>query len=161
MTHTWRTVWQGQEIVVHRDDQEVDRFDTGRIERIVFVYAGRGESVGDLSYALVDTPTDTLVMPADTGFGGRVNFERLDYWAERACVFWTPQSQIKLPLKLRSGWLKLGGPMFARLPRTELAGLLERCTLEGPQTWEQRKWRRIEKRRPFAPSDEEERRLRA
>jgi hypothetical protein len=32
--------------------------------------------------------------------------------------------------------------------------------LQGPQTWEQRKWRRIERNRPFA-SSEDEARLRA
>jgi hypothetical protein len=157
MTHSWRTAWLGQDIVVYRDEQEVDRIDAANIQRIVFAHAGNGDSVGDLSFALIDTSTDALIVPADTGFGGRVNFERLNYWAERACVYWTRQAQIRLPLKLRSGWLKLGGPVYARLPRAELAVLLDRCTLEGPQTWEQRKWRRIEQRRPFADVDERRR----
>jgi hypothetical protein len=34
-----------------------------------------------------------------------------------------------------------------------LASLVERWPLQGPQTWEQRKWRRIARNRPFAPDE--------
>jgi hypothetical protein len=157
MTHTWRTAWQGQDILVFRDEKEVDRLPSPAIERILFVYSGSGDSVGSLQYAVVEAGDDAVILPAETGFAGRVNFERLEYWASRSCIYWVPQSHARLPLRLRSGWLHLSGPAFARLPRRELQSVFERWPLEGPQTWEQRKWRRIEKRRPFAPSDAEER----
>lgn len=159
MTHSWRTAWQAQDIVIYRDEVEVDRIAAQSIDRVVFVYAGSGDSVGDLVHALVETGEHVVILPAATGFGGRVNFERLDYWAQRGCVFWVHQSQARLPLRLRRGrwWLGLAAPGFARVPRQDLAALLERWPLEGPQTWEQRKWRRIERRRPFGKPDDEQR----
>jgi hypothetical protein len=154
---SWRTAWQGQDIVVYRDDTEVDRVSAPRIERIVFVYTGSGESPGDLQHAVVQTADHFLIFPAETGFAGRINFERVDYWAERACVFWVPQSQAPLPMRLRRGrwWLRMSGPAFTRVPRDELAALVEHWPVEGPQTWEQRKWRRIERSRPFSNSKAE------
>lgn len=153
MSHTWRTAWHGQDIVVYRDEAEVDRVDAGHVEKVVFVYEGSGESPGDLLYAVVETADDCLILPAETGFAGRINFERVDYWAARGCVYWVHQSRAPLPMRLRRGrwWLRLSsGPAFARLPRAELAPLVEHWPLEGPQTWEQRKWRRIERSRPFS-----------
>jgi hypothetical protein len=152
---TWRTAWHGQDIVVYRDDSEVDRVSAPRIERVVFVYSGNGESPGDLLHAVVQTADHFLLFPAETGFAGRVNFERIDYWAERACVYWVHHSQAPLPLRLRRGrwWLRMSAPHFTRVPRDELASLVEHWPLEGPQTWEQRKWRRIERSRPFSNAD--------
>lgn len=164
MSSSWRTAWQGQDIVVFRDDAEVDRVNAGQMERVVFVYQGSGESPGDLRYAIVETRDDCVVFPADTGFAGRVNFERVDYWAERACVYWVHQSKAPLPLRLRRGhwWLPLSsGPVFSRVARTELSPLIEHWPLEGPQTWEQRKWRRIERNRPFAGREDPPHRARA
>lgn len=158
MNHTWRTAWHGQDILIYRDDDEVDSLHAPDIARVVFVYGGTGDSVGDLQYALVDTGDDILVLPAETGFGGRVNFERLDFWGERSCVYWVHQSQVKLPLRLRGGrWWSRGAPLFLRVPQADVAGLLDGWMLEGPQTWEQRKWRRIERKRPFSRIEEEER----
>jgi hypothetical protein len=161
----WRTAWHGQDIVVYRDDTEIDRVGAPRIERIVFVYSGNGESPGDLLHAVVQTAEHFLIFPADTGFAGRVNFERVDYWAERGCVYWVHQSQAPLPLRLRRGrwWLRMAAPHYTRMARDELASLVEHWPLEGPQTWEQRKWRRIERSRPFtkASKAESERRARA
>jgi hypothetical protein len=156
MTSSWRTAWQGQDIVVFRDEAEVDRINAEQIQRVVFVYAGTGESPGDLEYAIVDTPADCIVLPAETGFAGRVNFERTDYWAARGCVVWVPQARASLPLRLRRGrWLRLGsGPVYSRVSRGELAPLIDQWPLEGPQTWEQRKWRRIERSRPFTGRDD-------
>jgi hypothetical protein len=34
MKSTWRTLWQQQDIVVYRDDVEVDRFSASRIESV-------------------------------------------------------------------------------------------------------------------------------
>lgn len=164
MSNTWRTSWQGQDIVVFRDDTEVDRVGASQIERIVFVHEGSGESPGDLRYAVVETHDDCLIFPADTGFAGRVNFERVDYWAERSCIYWVQQSKAPLPMRLRRGrwWLRLAaGPAFTRLPRAELSPLIEHWPLEGPQTWDQRKWRRIERNRPFAGHNDPSHRARA
>ena len=160
MKHSWRTAWQAQDIVVFRDDTEVDRLDATQIERVVLVHRGAGDTPGDLLLAVVELPQSTLFFAADTGFAGRVNFERQAFWAERACVYWVNEARAPMPLRLRRGrgFLGMAGPVFARLPREELAGVVERWPLEGPQTWEQRKWRRIERSRPFAALDD---RLRA
>ena len=161
MKASWRTAWQGQEIVVYRNDLEVDRFDSALIERVVLVHRGSGESPGDLVLAVVELAQEVLIFPAETGFAGRVNFERQAFWAQRACVYWINEARAPLPMRLRRGrwFLGLQGPLYARLPRAELAGLIERWPLQGPQTWEQRKWRRIDRSRPFAPVDDD--RLRA
>ena len=97
----------------------------------------------------------------DTGFGGRVYFERQAFWAEQGSVHWVNESRAPLPLRLRRGRWLLGfaAPAFLRQPRAELAALIGGWPAQGPQTWEQRKWRRIERARPFAPA--EETRLRA
>ena len=160
MKHSWRTAWQGQDIVVFRDDAEVDRLDATHIDRVVLVHRGAGDTPGDLQLAVVELRDSTLFFPADTGFAGRVNFERHAFWTELACVYWVNEARAPLPLRLRRGrgFLGLAGPVFTRLPREEVAGLVEGWPLEGPQTWEQRKWRRIERSRPFAALDE---RLRA
>lgn len=154
MRTTWRTAWQGQEIVVYREDAEVDRVNAQDIRRVVFVHRGAGNSPGDLLYAIVETADEALVFPDYTGFAGRVNFERQAFWAELGCVYWVGDGHAALPARLRRGrWmLRAAGPSFARLPRVELAPLIETWPLEGPQTWEQRKWRRIENSRPFAHS---------
>ena len=152
MRASWHTVWHGQDIVVYRDDQEVDRVPAAQVERVIFLYRDEGDSAGDLEHAVVELADECLVFAADTGFAGRVNFERQDFWAARACVYWVPQAKAALPSRLRRGrWvLPTGAPQFVRVPRAELAALIEHWPLQGPQTWEQRKWRRIEDRRPFA-----------
>ena len=157
MSNSWRTAWHGQDIVVYKDEVEIDRVNAQKIERVVFVYAGNGESPGDLLHAVVETADDCLLFPVETGFAGRVNFERVDYWANRGCVYWVHQSRAPLPMRLRRGrWLLRlsAGPSFIRLPRAEVAAVMDHWPLEGPQTWEQRKWRRIERSRPFARHDD-------
>ena len=162
MKSSWRTAWQGQDIVVYRNDSEVDRLHAPAIDRVVLVHRGTGESPGDLVQAIVEVGDECLLFPTDTGFAGRVNFERQPFWAEKACVYWINESRAPLPLKWRrSRWfLGLTRPVFARVPRSELAALIERWPVQGPQTWEQRKWRRIADSRPFA-SESGENRLRA
>lgn len=153
MKETWRTAWQGRDIVVYCNESEVDRLHAEDIARVVLVYNGSGDSPGDLVRTLVEVGDDWLVLSADTGFAGRVNFERQDFWSERRCVYWAPDARAPLPLRLKRGrWLR-GAPAYARVPRAELAPLVERWPLQGPQTWEQRKWRRIARSRPFAPDD--------
>lgn len=159
MKSSWRTAWQGQDILLYRNDQEVDRLHAPDIERVVLVHRGSGESPGDLVQAVVELGDSCLIFPADTGFAGRVNFERQAFWAERGCVFWVSEARAPLPLRLRRGrwFLGLTEAVFTRVPRAELAPLIARWPLQGPQTWEQRKWRRIARSRPFAMEDEDKR----
>ena len=163
MKSSWRTAWQGQDIVVLRNEVEVDRVHAQAIERVVLVHRGSGDSPGDLVQAVVEVGDSVLLFPADTGFAGRVNFERQAFWAERACVFWVNESRAPLPLTLRRGrWLLgLTSPVFTRVPRAELAALIERWPLQGPQTWEQRKWRRIERSRAFTSAHDGDTKLHA
>ena len=156
MKTQWRTAWQGQEIVVYRNEIEVDRLHSGQIERVVLVHRADGASPGDLLHAIVVLGDDCVIFPADTGFAGRVNFERQEFWAERACIYWVASSRASLPWRLRRGpwFLRSSGPAYTRVPRSELLPLIDAWPLQGPQTWEQRKWRRIENSRPFATNDE-------
>lgn len=156
MAVRWHTLWQGKDIVVFRDDVEVDRFAADRIERIVFVHQGQGDLPTDLVFTVVDLAEESLLFPAETGFAGRVHFERQAYWAERACIYWAPQARAALPPRVRRThwWQQLRGltlsPGFVRVPRADLADAMQRWPLTGPQTWEQRKWRRIERSQPFS-----------
>ena len=152
MSTPWNTAWQGPDLVVFRNETEVDRFPAAQIERVIFVHRGAGDTPGDLLFALVELPDDHILLPADTGFAGRVNFERLSFWAEKQCVYWVPEQKASLPARLRRGmWLlRPGLPTYARIPRHELSARIEQWPLQGPQTWEQRKWMRIALSRPFA-----------
>lgn len=152
MKHRWHTAWSGTDVVIYRDDAEADRIHADDIRRVVFVYRADGSSPGDLQYALVETDADVLLLGSETGFAGRVNFERLAFWAERDCVYWVPQRAAALPLRVRrgSGWLGLGVPTFRRMPLADLEPAIASWPLEGPQTWDERKWKRIERNRPFA-----------
>jgi hypothetical protein len=156
MKFLWRTAWQGQDIVVFKDDVEVDRVNAGQIQRVMFLHRNEGDSPGDLVQAVVELADDYLLFPADTGLAGRINFERQAYWTERACIYWVNETRAPLPMRLRRGrwFLGFAPPGYQRVPRAELAALVERWPLEGPQTWDQRKWQRIERNRPFAPRDE-------
>ena len=53
MKTTWRTLWQQQDIVVYRDDVEVDRLAASRIESVYLVYRGHGDSPGDIGVSVV------------------------------------------------------------------------------------------------------------
>jgi hypothetical protein len=151
MRTAWRTVWQGPDIIVYRDDLEVDRVSSEQIRRVIFVHQGSGDSLGDLAYAIVELSNEYVILPDYTGFAGRVNFERHAFWAERGCVYWIAETHAVLPASLRRGrrLLRQTGPEFARVPRAELEAAIASWPLDGPQTWEQRKWRRIEDGRPF------------
>ena len=87
----------------------------------------------------------------ETGFAGRVNFERQPFWQERRCIYWVAAPIASLPWRLRLGaWRgEANKRAFRRLGRDELAGCVEGWQREGPQTWEDRKRRRIERSRPF------------
>ena len=155
MRSTWRTAWQGGDIVVYKNDREVDRLPSSTIERVVLVHRASGDSPGDLVRTVVETTEHFLIFPPETGFAGRVNFEREAFWEERRCVYWVPESKAGLPWRLRRGtsWLGLRSPSFSRVPRADFPNLLDRWPIEGPQTWAQRKWRRIARSRPFAASE--------
>lgn len=156
MDSTWHTAWQGPDIVVLHDDAEVDRFKAADVQRVIFVQHGSGEHLGDLSYSVVELPDEFLLLPANTGFAGRVHFERLAFWAEKRCVYWAHESHAPLPGRLRRGLrlLKPSQPVFGRVPRAELGDTIARWTLTGPQTWDERKWQRIASSRPFATAVE-------
>lgn len=152
MSHHCHTAWVGQDIVVYRDDEIIDRVHASDIERVVFIYDGEGETLGQWVCALVELADEHVIFPADTGFAGRVHFERQAFWTERDCVYWVSARHAVLPARHRHGvwFLRSSAPAYGRLPRTELAPLLEAWPLEGPQTWEQRKWQRIERSHPLA-----------
>lgn len=154
MKHPWHTAWHGTDIVVYRNDEEVDRFAAADVQRVIFAHRGAGDTPGDMVFAVVELGEEFILFPSDTGFAGRVHFERVQFWEEKACVYWVPESRAQLPSRLRRGLWLLGSsaPTFRRVPRSDLADAVERWPLAGPQTWEQRKWQRIAQSRPFGSS---------
>ena len=94
-----------------------------------------GDSPGDLLFAIVETADEVLLFPDYTGFAGRVNFERQAFWAERGCVFWVSERHATLPAGCAAATGCCAAPGYARVPRAELAGLLDGWPLDGPQTW--------------------------
>ena len=152
MKALWHTVWQGHDIVVFRDAEEVHRLESSRIGRVLLLHSGSGESPGDVVRVVVEVEDECLVFSAATGFASRVNFERQAFWAERGCVHWVSHSRAPLPLGLRAGHglLRLSPPAFARVPRSDLAAAISRWPVQGSQTWNQRKRLRIERGQPFS-----------
>ena len=153
MKPTWRTLWQQRDIVVYRDEIEVDRLQADSIERVVLVYRGSGDFPGDVQQSLVELRGSEgfALLESNTGFAGRVNFERQAFWRERACVYWISAAHAALPWRLRFGAWRgdAAARAFRRLSADELAGHVARWHLEGPETWDERKQRRIERTRPF------------
>ena len=149
MKTTWRTLWQQQDIVVYRDEVEFDRFAAARIECVYLVYRGHGDTPNDIAQTIVELASDAgfAVFEPETGFAGRVNFERQSFWQARCCIYWVAAPMAALPWRLRlGGWPgDANKRAFRRLGRAELAGCVEHGQLEGPQTWEDRKRRRIER----------------
>ena len=152
MKSLWQTAWRGQDIVVYRDDVECDRVHSPAIERVVLLYRGSGDSPGEVVRAVVELADEYLVFGAETGFAGRVTFERHAFWAERNCVYWVEASRAALPFRLRTGrwFLPTATPALLHVPKSELGAAIERWPLQGPQTWEQRKRERIARLRPFS-----------
>ncbi|HSV70250.1 MAG TPA: hypothetical protein VLI72_09060 [Methylibium sp.] len=153
----WSTQWAGTDIVVLRNDAEIDRVAAPAIRRIVFVQPPDTTSAGDAAFALVELDDEFIVFPAATGLAGRVHFERQSFWAAKACVYWVDDANVaRLPVACtaRRG-LMLGRrePRYVRVPREELAGVVEHWPLEGPQSWDDRRWQRIERSRPFSRTD--------
>jgi hypothetical protein len=156
MRSSWRTLWQQHDIVVYRDEIEVDRLPSDRIERVCLLYGGTGDSPGDIVQTIVEMRGDEgyALFEPHTGFAGRVNFERQAFWREKACVYWVAAGSASLPWRLRFAvWRgENKGRAFRRLSRDELSASVAAWRLEGPQTWEERKHRRIERTRPFGHS---------
>ena len=155
MKSTWRTLWQQQDIVVYRDDIEVDRIAASRIGSVYLVYRGQGDSPGDIGVSVVELDDGYALFEAQTGFAGRVNFERHAFWQEKECVYWVPAASATLPWRLRLGAWTGSAPAraYRRLERSEIEGCVASWALEGPETWEDRKKRRIQRNRPFGHSD--------
>lgn len=153
MKPTWRTLWQQRDIVVYRDEVEVDRIAADRIARVCLVYRGSGHFPGDVVQSIVELADNDgyVLFESNTGFAGRVNFERQDFWRERACVHWVAAARAVMPWRLRfASWRgDTVSRAFRRLSHDELAGHVGRWPLEGPETWDERKHRRIEQTRPF------------
>lgn len=155
-TKLW-AAWRGMDLFVLRNGTEVDRVHADEIRRVVLVNGGAGETPGDLSFALIETDSDYLLLPASSGIAGCVHFEHQAFWSQRDCIYWVNAQNIELPRKLRSGLWPLRRPQpadFMRLPRAELDTYIQKWPLEGPQTWEQRKWKRITRSRSLSPLDQ-------
>jgi hypothetical protein len=153
MSMPLRTVWQGQHLLVLRDEEEIDRLAACDVQRVVLVCRHGGETPSDLRFAVIETLDDHVLLPADSGIAGRVHFERQVFWAQRACVYWVDEARAQLPRLLRPGlWmLRRQQPGYMRLPRAQLQAVIDTWPLEGPQTWEQRKWERIVRSRLLKP----------
>jgi hypothetical protein len=145
------TRWEGADLVVLRNNEVADRIAATGIKRVVLVCNG-GDTPADLEFAVIETATDHVLVPADSGIAGRVYFERQTYWTERSCIYWVTGRHAPLPRHLRPGiWLlRRHRPTYLRLPIAELAPLIEQWPVDGPQTWEQRKWAQIESKRHLA-----------
>jgi hypothetical protein len=147
-----QTQWQADEIVVTRGGECVDRLRASEIERVTLVHAGDGESPGDVRAVLFELAGRAVLLDAASGIAGRVLFERQAYWAQRRCIYWVNERQLAWQAvdgARRWRFLRPRVPAHRGLPPATAAGLIERASLTGPHTWEQRKQHRIERRRPF------------
>jgi len=157
MKPTWRTLWQQHDIVVYRNDVEIDRLPADRIARVFLLHRGRGDTPVDIERCLVELAGDQgyALFEAGTGFAGRVNFERHAFWSERRCVHWVPAHVATLPWRLRFAvWRgEASSASFRRLAREELAGAIARWPVDDAETWDERKLRRIECKRLFGQAN--------
>ena len=145
------TRWDGADLLVQRKQEVLDCVGARDIERVILVCDG-GDTPADLEFAVIETATDHVLLPADSGIAGRVYFDRQPYWTERSCIYWLTGRHAPLPRHLVPGiWLlRRHRPTYLRLPIAELAPLIEQWPVDGPQTWEQRKWAQIESKRHLA-----------
>ena len=138
------TRWDGADLVVERGEEVVDRIAATEIGRVILVCDG-GDTPSEFDFALIDLGAEHVLLPAASGIAARVYFERQAWWTQRACIYWVTASHAPVPRHLRVGrsmisLLRRRQPAFLRLPAGELEALVEGWPLEGPQTWEQRKW---------------------
>ena len=148
------TRWDGADLLVLKHEQEIDRIASREIHRVILA-CHRSDSPSDLRFAVVETTSEHILLPAASGIAGRVHFERQVFWMQRPCVYWVDEARAPLPRRLLPGlWLlRRQQPGYVRLPHNELAGVIEQWPLEGPQSWEQRKWAHIARNRMLPPSE--------
>jgi hypothetical protein len=148
------TRWEGSDLLILSNEREIDRIASREIHRVILV-CHRGDSPSDLRFAVVETTADHVLLPAASGIAGRVHFERQSFWMQRPCVYWVDEARAPLPRRLLPGaWFgRRHPPGHARLPHTELAAVIERWPLEGPQSWDQRKWANIVRNRMLPSAD--------
>ena len=148
MKPVWRTCWQQHDIVVLCDDREIDRVAGDRIEAVHFLCRGGGETPGDIEQAAIRLDDGVWILAAaETGFAGRVNFEREAFWAAKACVRWIVGARAALPMRLRLGQR---AQAWRRLEAGALDDVARAWATVPPQSWAERKQRKIERSRPFA-----------
>lgn len=145
------TGWQADEIVVTRAGQPVERLRASDIDRVTLVHSGEGESPGEIRAVIFETTARAVLLSADTGIAGRVLFERQAYWAQRNCIYWINERRVSWPSNRAAARWPFASrqPQHGSLAPPALAAVLNQADLTGPHTWEQRKQRRIERRRPF------------
>ena len=151
---TLDTRWEGNHLLVLRNEQEIDRIAARDIHRVILVCRG-GDSPSDLRFAVIETTAEHILLPAASGIAGRVHFERQTFWLQRPCVYWVDEARAPLPRRLLPGvWLlRRHVPGYVRLPHEELASVIEAWPLEGPQSWEQRMWAHIVRNRLLPPAE--------
>ncbi len=149
-----KTRWEGSDLLVLRGEREIDRIASREIHRVILV-CHRGDSPSDLRFAVVETLTDHILLPAASGIAGRVHFERQAFWLQRPCLYWVDDARAPLPRRLLPGvWLlRRQQPGYMRLAHAELAAVIEQWPLEGPHSWEQRKWARIVRKQLMRPAN--------
>ncbi|MCR5886159.1 hypothetical protein LRS03_26230 [Rhizobacter sp. J219] len=101
MRTPWQSTWQGPDLVVFRDDTEVDRFPAAQVERVVFVYRGQRRHAGRPDLRRGRAARRIRAAARRDRLCGRVNFERLNFWAEKQCIYWVPEGKASLPARLR------------------------------------------------------------
>jgi hypothetical protein len=148
------TRWEGTDLLVLRNEREIDRIASRDIHRVILVCHG-GDSPTDLRFAVVETLTEHILLPAASGIAGRVYFERQDFWNQRPCIYWIDEARAPLPRRMLPGvWLlRRHQPGYMRLPHAELAGVIEQWPVDGPHSWEQRKWARIVRKQMLRPDN--------
>ncbi len=148
------TRWEGADLLVLNQEKEIDRIPAREIHRVILVCRHGGDSPSDLRFAVVETTADHILLPAASGIAGRVHFERQSFWMQRPCVYWVDEARAPLPRRLLPGvWLlRRHEPGYVRLPHNELAAVVDAWPLDGPQSWEQRKWAQIVRNRMLPPA---------
>lgn len=145
--------WSGNDIVVRLNHQDVDRIGGHLIRRVIFVERRSPSSATDHAFAILELIDELILFPAHSGFAGLVHFERQPFWALRPCVYWANMHACaSLPSRcLSSRWLlRRGTPLYMRLPKAELQPIIDQWELVGPQTWTERRQRRIDGKHSFA-----------
>lgn len=146
------TCWQADEILVTRGGALIDRLRAGDIQRVTLVHTGEGESPGEVQAALFEMADRAVLLGAGSGIAGRVLFEHQAHWARRSCIYWVSERHVTWPAAMAETRWPLRRPRVPQhcaLTPAAAESLLDRCEATGPHTWEERKRRRIERRRPF------------